>query len=167
MNTPQTNQQDLVIFHILPRQGVRWHLAIAAILIAAGIAVQALLLDELIGALLLLAGTLFLTAKGYDSRIKLVEYDPTTTWEPAASDTLTRMRDLAKQARRWDRSALDVSNWLILKPTPRSRPYRVRLQRVERHPPVPVRESGQVRRGHAGAANPDQLFGDRLHGRAR
>lgn len=112
MNTPQTNQQDLVVFHILPRLGVRWHLALAAILIAAGITVQALLLDELIGALLLLAGTLFLTAKGYDSRIKLVEYDPTTTWEPAGSDTLLRVRDLAKRARRWDRSALDVSNWL-------------------------------------------------------
>lgn len=112
MNTTEQHQQQLVIFHILPKLSTRVHILIAALLIGSGIATQVVLLDQMIGTLLLLIGTLFLTAKGYDSRIKLIEYDPTTAWEPAPDDTLQKMHALFKAARRWDRSALDSSNWL-------------------------------------------------------
>jgi hypothetical protein len=73
---------------------------------------QIMNLSLLPGLLPLLLGNLFLLVSGYDHRVDFERYHPEAEWVPAPPDKLEELIELDRKIRRWDRSILDVSNWL-------------------------------------------------------
>lgn len=58
----------------------------------------------------LFIGTLFLTVRGYDNRVKFGKYSANDAWEEVDQQKIREVEDLVKKMRKWDRSVLDISN---------------------------------------------------------
>jgi len=58
----------------------------------------------------LLAGIGLVLVKGYDSRIRLKSFDLDPKWKTVTLAKIKELETIRKQARKWDRDALDISN---------------------------------------------------------
>lgn len=62
--------------------------------------------------ILIFVGNLFLIVRGYDNRVTFGKYTPEAGWEPADKEKILEIETLVKRIKKWDRSAIDVSNTL-------------------------------------------------------
>lgn len=110
MMLPKPADRGIVVFHALPglAYGTRW--AIALTLIVAGFVWQTVSGTILLGAIVLACGNLLLLVRGYDNRVDFGAFDPGAQWERADLGMLNDLLALDRKIRRWDLSALDVSN---------------------------------------------------------
>jgi hypothetical protein len=114
MILPAAAERPIVVFKVWPSLAYSTRLAISLGLIAAGLAVQVATESFLWGGMLLVLGNLFLLVSGYDNRVDLVTYDPNAEWTRVELSRLAELRRLDRDIRRWDTSALDVTNPLGL-----------------------------------------------------
>ncbi len=109
---PKTEDRAVVVFHLLPSLEYGPRMAAAFGLIAAGFAVQLAMMAVLPGVFLIAAGNLLLLVRGYDNRVDFATFDPTAEWERVELERLDDLIALHRQMRRWDISALDITNIL-------------------------------------------------------
>lgn len=110
MILPSPEDRGLVVFHVWPNLDYRRRLAVAFGLLFVGLVLQVLFAAIFPGVLLLAAGNLLLLVKGYDNRVELKTFDPRAEWERVEPERLDDLEALHRKMRRWDRSALDVTN---------------------------------------------------------
>ena len=108
-----TEQQGIVMFWIWQSLNYWKRLLLSFGCIVLGFALQlAFPVVWFLGIPFLLAGTLFLTVRGYDNRVKLGKYSPEDAWEQVEPQKIREIEAFVKKMRKWDRSVLDVSNGL-------------------------------------------------------
>ncbi len=114
MILPASQDRGIVVFLLLPSLPYGTRLAISFALIVLGILVQVLSGSFLTGCVLLLPGNLLLLVKGYDNRVDAKGFDPETRWERVDPGKLEQLKILDEKIKKWDSSALDVTNGLGL-----------------------------------------------------
>ncbi len=112
MILPLDRDRSVVVFHVWPALAYGTRLTGSFVLMAAGLAVQVVTEHVLPGVVLLALGNLFLLVRGYDNRVDFQTYDPATERERVEPGRLNDLKELHREIRRWDTSALDVSNRL-------------------------------------------------------
>ena len=112
MILPDKQDRGIVVFLFLPSIPYEKRLTIAFVLIAAGILIQFVTGVFTVGAMAVVLGNLLLLVKGYDNRVETKAFLADVSWERVDKKKFTELKQLDKSIRRWDRSALDVSNWL-------------------------------------------------------
>ena len=109
-------QREIVVFPILPLIPYWKRFLIGFGCILAGFFLQYLWWYQtffiVVSFMLILAGNLFLVVGGYDNRVKFGKYKPDSGWEPIDKDKLLEIGALVKKMKKWDRSAIDISNKL-------------------------------------------------------
>lgn len=110
MILPRKNERGVVVFRLLPSIPYRERLAGCFALIALGLIVQVRTGSFLPGALLLALGNVLLLVKGFDNRVDFGAFEPDAHWERVGIEKLQELRALHQKIKRWDRSALDISN---------------------------------------------------------
>jgi hypothetical protein len=110
MILPRRADRGIVVFWVLPSLAYRVRLAASFLLVATGCLIQAATGALLLGLVLLLAGNVLLLVKGYDNRVSRGRYDPDRGWQVVETEKLEEIQALHKRMRRWDRSALDITN---------------------------------------------------------
>ena len=112
MILPRTQDRAVVVFHVWSSLAYGKRLAASFALMAAGLVGQIVTATVLPGILLLALGSLLLLVRGYDNRVDPKTYDPAAEWERVEMQRLADLRKLHHEMRRWDTSALDVTNKL-------------------------------------------------------
>jgi hypothetical protein len=112
MILPRDEDRGIVVFWVLPSLAYRLRLITSLTLIAAGCLIQLVTQSLLPGLWLLAVGNLLLLVKGYDNRVNAKGFDLDAQWEPVEFERLEQLETLHKKMRRWDRSALDLTNRL-------------------------------------------------------
>jgi hypothetical protein len=112
MMLPASGERGIVVFKLWPSLYYNTRLFVSFTLIAVGLAFQMISGSLIAGLVLIALGNLFLLVSGYDNRVDFDNYDPTAEWERAELDKLDELIRLDRKIRRWDRSILDVTNWL-------------------------------------------------------
>ncbi|NLF39385.1 hypothetical protein GX586_08060 [bacterium] len=103
-------EQGIVVFALWRSLAYAPRLAFSLLCIGAGLALQAATGSVLPWCLLVLAGNLLLVVRGYDNRVQYAGYEAGASWEKADRAALDAVIELHRKMRRWDRSALDVTN---------------------------------------------------------
>lgn len=114
MILPATGDRGLVVFHVWPALAYATRMGLSFGLMAAGLAAQLATGRVLPGVVLIALGNLLLLVRGYDNRVDAKGFDPAAEWEPVTPERLQELGELHRRMRRWDRSALDVTNGLGL-----------------------------------------------------
>lgn len=112
MILPHKQDRGIVVFLFLPSIPYEKRLTIAFMLIAAGILTQFVTGGFTLGAMAIGLGNLLLLVKGYDNRVETKAFIADVSWERVDMKKLSELKQLDSSIRRWDRSALDISNWL-------------------------------------------------------
>ncbi len=60
----------------------------------------------------ILFGNLLFIVKGYDNRMEFGKYSPASGWEMIEESQISDIKQLVKKMKKWDRSAIDISNRL-------------------------------------------------------
>ena len=110
MILPAATDRPIVVFKVWPSLAYRTRLLSAFILIGAGLVAQFVTASFVWGTPLIVAGTLLTLVSGYDNRVDFGKFDPAAEWVPVEPEKLAELRGLDRRIRRWDISALDVSN---------------------------------------------------------
>lgn len=110
MILPRDEDRGIVVFWVLPSLAYRLRLIASLALIAAGCLIQIVTESLLPGLWPLVIGNLLLLVKGYDNRVSAKGLDMEAQWEPVEPARLEQLEALHKKMRRWDRSALDLTN---------------------------------------------------------
>jgi hypothetical protein len=110
MILPRQEDRGIVVFWVLPSLGYRARLVVSFALVATGFVIQALSQSLMPGVLPLVVGNLLLLVKGYDNRVAVRKFDPHREWQPVGMEKLAELVELHRKMRRWDRSALDLTN---------------------------------------------------------
>jgi len=114
MILPAAADRSVVVFKLWPSLAYGKRLLVAFLLIAGGLLAQLLGGVFLWGVLPLALGNLLLLVSGYDNRVEFGKYDPAAEWVRVDAGKLDELRRLDRAIRRWDLSALDVTNVLGL-----------------------------------------------------
>ncbi len=114
MILPRPTDRGIVVFWVLPGLAYGVRLGASFALIAAGCLIQGVTGTLMPGLVPLVAGNLLLLVRGYDNRVALSKFDPHRAWQPVGMEKLDELEALHRRMRRWDRSALDVTNPLGL-----------------------------------------------------
>lgn len=114
MILPAAQDRSVVVFMVWPSMAYTTRLAASFVLVVAGVLVQVATGSFLWGLPALVAGNLLLLVRGYDNRVDFGKFDPGADWERADVAKLGELRRLDREIRRWDLSALDVTNPLGL-----------------------------------------------------
>lgn len=105
-------EQGIVVFKIWKSLPYKIRILLGAGLVLIGLFVQLYLQDLVPGVAVVFIGNLFLLPRGFDNRVKIGTYKPKSGWEQVAEHKLTEFLALEKKIRRWDKSAIDISNGL-------------------------------------------------------
>jgi len=114
MNFLSKSEQGIVIFKILPSIEYQKRMVISFGLIILGISLQIIYYNLFTGILFVLVGSLLQIVTGYDNRIKTGGYRPEAEWQKFDKNKLEEILQFDKRLRKWDRSAIDISNGLGL-----------------------------------------------------
>ncbi|MEN8122749.1 MAG: hypothetical protein ABFS35_20580 [Bacteroidota bacterium] len=104
------DEQGVVVFHIWKSLPYKIRLGLSIFLIIIGFIIQYFTFEVMPGVLFVLGGNLLLLVKGYDNRIKLAKYKASAEWVKTDSEQLNNIVDLNIKVKKWDKSALDISN---------------------------------------------------------
>ncbi|MBN2491597.1 MAG: hypothetical protein JXQ29_12180 [Planctomycetes bacterium] len=110
MRLPAAEDRGLVVFKLWPSIPYTPRVVVSFGLVAAGLALQAAtgaLLPGLVGIAL---GNSLLLVSGYDNRVDFARWRPTAVWERVEREKLAELARLHEKMRKWDQSALDVTN---------------------------------------------------------
>jgi len=110
MILPRPADRGIVVFLVLPSLAYPVRLAASLLLIVAGCAIQLATLSLLPGLLVIAAGNLLLLVRGYDNRVNPRGFVADAQWERVDVERLAELEALHRKMRRWDRSALDITN---------------------------------------------------------
>ncbi|MHC5212098.1 MAG: hypothetical protein ACYTG2_15370 [Planctomycetota bacterium] len=110
MMLPRVEDRGVVVFKVWQGVGYERRLAIAFVLIVAGLGLQIATGGFLAGLLPLLLGNVMLLVAGYDNRVDATGWDAGANWERVEPDKLDELIALDRRIRSWDRSALDVTS---------------------------------------------------------
>ena len=110
MILPAATDRSIVVFKVWPSLAYTTRLLVAFVLIGAGLAVQWVTGSFVWGAIFVVVGNLLTLVSGYDNRVDFGKFDPAAEWAPVEPEKLAELRRLDRRIRRWDMSALDVSN---------------------------------------------------------
>lgn len=112
MILPAKADRGIVVFWLFPSLLYETRLVVGFGLIVLGAALQFLTVALMLGLVGIVAGNALLLAKGYDNRVDAGGFDPDAHWERVDMEKLQELKDLDRRMRKWDRSAIDVTNWL-------------------------------------------------------
>jgi len=110
MIVPARSDRGLVVFHAFPSMDYDRRLFWAFALLFAGIVLQVLTTWLFPGIFFIAAGNFMLLVRGYDNRVDLKGFDAAAEWERVDRSRLDDLERIHRQMRRWDRSALDITN---------------------------------------------------------
>lgn len=110
--TLNPDERGIVVFKLLPSLTYGKRMALSFGLIAAGMLTQWLTATVVPGVLPLLLGNLFLLVKGYDNRVDYAAFSTSADWQAVDAARFSDMKKLETRLKRWDRSALDITNRL-------------------------------------------------------
>lgn len=104
------DDRGIVVFMLWPSlpYNLRFILSIAFVFV--GLGTQFTMGSFFPGCLSLIVGNLFLLVKGYDNRVDFGRYVPSAHWETIEKRKLQELQELERKAKKWDLSALDVTN---------------------------------------------------------
>jgi hypothetical protein len=105
-----TQDQGIVVFRVWKSLAYSRRISLSAALILAGFVMQYLMSSFFPGGALIIFGNLLLIVKGYDNRVTAKKYSPTASWEKVDKYKFSEVERLQKDMKKWDRSALDISN---------------------------------------------------------
>jgi len=114
MILPASQDRGIVVFLLLPSLPYGTRLSISFVFIVIGILMQVVSGSFLPGCLPLLVGNVLLLVKGYDNRVDARGFDPETHWERVEKEKLEQLKILDAKIKKWDSSALDITNGLGL-----------------------------------------------------
>ena len=114
MNFLSKDEQGIVIFKLFPSLEYQTRMVISFGLIIFGIALQIIYYNLFAGIIFILCGSLLQIVKGYDNRIKTGSYHPDANWIRTDKNKLDEIIQFDKKLKKWDRSAIDISNGLGL-----------------------------------------------------
>jgi hypothetical protein len=86
--------------------------ALSFLLVIIGLAIQVYTESFLYGVVPIVLGNLLLLVRGYDNRVDVKHFSPGAAWEKVERSKLDDVVALDKNIRRWDRSIIDVTNYL-------------------------------------------------------
>ena len=110
MILPSKADRGIVVFVFFPSFAYERRLVVSFGLIVVGFVLQIITTAIFPGLLLLIVGNALLLVKGYDNRIDWAGFDPDARWERVDVEKLDELRELDKKIKKWDLSALDISN---------------------------------------------------------
>lgn len=103
-------EQGIVVFKLWQSLGYKTRLLFSFLFIFAGLGWQLVTRELLPGVVLVFMGNIFLLPSGYDNRVKVGIYDPNADWERVEEEKLEETLGLIKKIKKWDVSAIDISN---------------------------------------------------------
>jgi hypothetical protein len=106
------SERSIVVFKVWPSLDYKLRLYVSLGSVGFGLAVQIWNSSLLAGLPMIVIGSLFLLVSGYDNRVDFKGYDPGAEWERVEASRLEELIQLDRRIRKWDRSALDVTNVL-------------------------------------------------------
>lgn len=118
MTAPNYRQQEqggrsrLVVFLVWPSLPHPARMAISILLVAGGVVVQMVTGSFLLGAAPVLLGNLLLLVRGYDNRVDNKRLSPGAQWQRVGREKLEEILQLDKSIRSWDRSMIDITNYM-------------------------------------------------------
>jgi len=107
-----SSERGIVVFKLFPSLSYARRMQLSFLLISVGLLFQWLSGTILIGAIMILAGNLFLLVSGYDNLVEYGRFEPSAEWQKVDRNKLEEVKGLQKRIRRWDTSALDITNVL-------------------------------------------------------
>lgn len=107
---PASADRSVVVFKVWPSLPYGRRMGVALAMIAAGLLVQLAQGTFLWGVLPLAVGNLLLLVSGYHNRVDFGKFDASAEWTRADVERLSELGKLDREIRRWDISALDVTN---------------------------------------------------------
>jgi hypothetical protein len=109
---PVGEDRRVVVFRLWPSLSYYPRLFISFTLIAGGLVFQMLTGSLWVGLAMIFIGNLFLVVSGYDNRVDFKKFDPAAEWERAEVKKIDELIRLERRIKSWDRSVLDVTNFL-------------------------------------------------------
>jgi len=107
---PAREDRGIVVFKVLPSISYPTRMTASFALIAIGLILQMAMVEIFPGVIAIFLGNLLLLVSGYDNRVDFDRWRPAASWERAGVEKLEELTRLHRQIKRWDRSALDVTN---------------------------------------------------------
>ena len=108
---PDRERRHLIQFYLLPKMGYLTRLELAGGLVVVGLALQLFWQTQeftmmfIVTLPIVLAGNLFLLARGYNLAVEKVSVSG--EWQKTTRDRFQKTRDLEKQVKKWDETAID------------------------------------------------------------
>ncbi|MHC4547788.1 MAG: hypothetical protein ACYTEZ_03340 [Planctomycetota bacterium] len=112
MTVRQEEREPALQFSLLRRMRYRTRLVVVGLFALAGLALQIAFLSFWAGFPCLLAAVICSWVAGFDNKLDKRSFHHDVAWETAPFDRLATIRKLDRAGRRWDTSALDVTNLL-------------------------------------------------------
>ena len=112
MFLPNADERNIVVFKLWPSLSYNTRLPAGFGLIVLGLAIQGVTELFWAGLIFLLAANAFLLVSGYDNRVDFGSFDPSAQWERVDEKKLLELSRLDRKMRKWDLSALDITNGL-------------------------------------------------------
>lgn len=109
---PSVQQRDSVRFYWAKDLPYKTRISLFFSLLIIGLALQIATLLPWFGLPFLIAASVLMAVKGYDSRVRLKAYTKDAQWTQVPITKFVELEDFRKRHQRWDRDLLDISNWL-------------------------------------------------------
>ena len=107
---PSIQHRDSVRFYFAKSLPYSLRITLTLILLAAGFILQIFYMNVSYGIPFLLIGIGLVLVKGYDSRVRLKYFQIDPHWQKVSIDKIRELDEMRKRIKKWDRSALDISN---------------------------------------------------------
>ncbi|MBN2245043.1 MAG: hypothetical protein JW755_04275 [Candidatus Aminicenantes bacterium] len=107
---PSIQKRDSVRFYFAKSLPYTLRITLTLVLLAAGFILQIYYMKLSYGIPFLLIGIGLVLVKGYDSRVRLKSFQIDPHWQNVTIDKVRELDEMRNRIKRWDRSALDISN---------------------------------------------------------
>jgi len=107
---PSVQKRDSVRFYFAKSLPYSLRITLTLVMLAAGFSLQIYYMKLSYGIPFLLIGIGLVLVKGYDSRVRLKYFRVDPHWQNVTIDKIRELDEMRKRIKKWDRSALDISN---------------------------------------------------------
>lgn len=111
INSPKADR-GLIIFLLFPSMKYVSRMILSIALIAIGLILQYSFMNLIPGIFIVFTGTLLLLIRGVNNNISQASYAHNVRWEKVSLSQLEQIEQLHKKMRKWDRSFVDITNWM-------------------------------------------------------
>jgi len=109
---PKGKEQDEVRFHFAKGLPYRGRIFLSLLSLVVGLFIQIATLNVFPGIPFIAVGVGIVLVKGYDSRARLKKFSLDPSWTTVPIERVQEIEKLETRIKRWDKDALDVSNFL-------------------------------------------------------